>query len=231
MRYLLGTGPKPGTYTLVQSGGYPTLGGMMTWSVNWDAAASCNNSSWQFAQNFQRIFGIVMPVELVAFSAEKDGLNNIVLNWEVQNEYLMDSYTVQHSPDAQEWNDLKILSAKGANHYSFRDTDKEHGVHYYRLKMKELEGTESFSKIVRIQIQEGIACTLYPNPTQGRVYFCKHEEIKHLLVFNTLGQQVSIQGDLQEGTFETDNLSEGIYLFVVQTEAGESFSQRFLVKR
>jgi len=55
--YLLGKGPKPGTYTLVQSGGYPTLRGMMTWSINWDAVNNCSSSSYQYAENFQKIFG------------------------------------------------------------------------------------------------------------------------------------------------------------------------------
>jgi chitinase len=56
MKYLLGTGTKPGTYTLVNTGGYPTLRGMMTWSINWDAVASCNGA-YSYAVNYQNIFG------------------------------------------------------------------------------------------------------------------------------------------------------------------------------
>ncbi len=36
MRYLLGKGPQPGNYKLLQNGGYPDLRGMMTWSINSD---------------------------------------------------------------------------------------------------------------------------------------------------------------------------------------------------
>jgi chitinase len=54
--YLMGTGPKPGTYTLFQPAGYPELRGMMTWSVNWDAVNTCA-SVYQFAENYVRIFG------------------------------------------------------------------------------------------------------------------------------------------------------------------------------
>ena len=56
MKYLMGIGPKPGSYTLVQSGGYPTLRGMMTWSMNWDAVNTCA-STYQFAENFEKIYG------------------------------------------------------------------------------------------------------------------------------------------------------------------------------
>lgn len=55
MQYLLGQGPQPGAYTLVQSGGYPSLRGMMTWSINWDAAGACDGA-YSYAENYERIF-------------------------------------------------------------------------------------------------------------------------------------------------------------------------------
>lgn len=62
MKYLLGTGNKPGSYTLSNSGGYPTLKGMMTWSINWDAVASCNGA-YAYATNYQNIFGTTTSIE------------------------------------------------------------------------------------------------------------------------------------------------------------------------
>ncbi len=56
MRYLLGQGPQPGNYNLVQSGGYPDLAGMMCWSVNWDAEESCGGY-YTYADVFQEVFG------------------------------------------------------------------------------------------------------------------------------------------------------------------------------
>ena len=53
INYLLGKGPKPGSYTLQQAGGYPSLAGMMDWSINWDKV--CSNDT--YAENFQTIFG------------------------------------------------------------------------------------------------------------------------------------------------------------------------------
>jgi chitinase len=54
--YLRGTGTKPGNYVLSNISGYPTLRGMMTWSINWDAISSCGGS-YSYANNYQRIFG------------------------------------------------------------------------------------------------------------------------------------------------------------------------------
>jgi len=60
MNYLMGKTTKPGTYkyTLKQTGGYPNLRGMMTWSVNWDAVATCATVN-EYAKNFETIFGIL----------------------------------------------------------------------------------------------------------------------------------------------------------------------------
>lgn len=56
MNYLLGrSGNYDGFYKLRQKGGYPKLRGMATWSINWDATDSCS-FSYEFAENFQRIF-------------------------------------------------------------------------------------------------------------------------------------------------------------------------------
>ncbi len=60
MAYLRGNGPQQGSYTLAAEGGYPSLRGMMTWSINWDAVNTCA-SDYQFAEQFEHIFDDVIP--------------------------------------------------------------------------------------------------------------------------------------------------------------------------
>ena len=67
--YLMGLGPKPGNYTLVDPNGYLALRGMMTWSINWDKVSTCG-STWEFAVNYARIFGLQLPV----FPPEEKGI-------------------------------------------------------------------------------------------------------------------------------------------------------------
>lgn len=63
--YLMGNGVQPGSYTLAQTGGYPSLRGMMTWSINWDAVNTCNTSAYQYAENFERIFGVPTSASVI----------------------------------------------------------------------------------------------------------------------------------------------------------------------
>ncbi|MBK9273382.1 MAG: hypothetical protein IPM49_02425 [Flavobacteriales bacterium] len=54
--YLRGVGNQPGSYQ--RMGTYPTLRGLMTWSINWDATANCATPD-EYAQAFEDIFGVV----------------------------------------------------------------------------------------------------------------------------------------------------------------------------
>ncbi len=69
INYLRGNGPQPGTYTLINSSGYPALRGMMTWSINWDASSACagNNS---YAANYETIFGSVSAIALSIYTSD-----------------------------------------------------------------------------------------------------------------------------------------------------------------
>ncbi len=54
VNYLRGMGPQPGSYQLVAA--YPTLRGLMTWSINWDAVDDCGGTD-EFAQVYEALFG------------------------------------------------------------------------------------------------------------------------------------------------------------------------------
>ena len=93
LNYLLSVGPNPGTYILNQAGGYPNLGGMMTWSINWDKVTTCNTSSYAYAQNYQQIFGttLLVPETDIINSitlSPNPGRNNIVISGiQIQEQY------------------------------------------------------------------------------------------------------------------------------------------------
>jgi len=61
INYLRGNGLQPGSYILANTNGYPTLRGMMTWSINWDAASNCG-TAYEYVQNFQTIFGTTTKI-------------------------------------------------------------------------------------------------------------------------------------------------------------------------
>jgi hypothetical protein len=66
--YLRGVGPQPGSYQRVAS--YPTLRGLMTWSINWDAVSTCAAAD-EYAQAYEDIFGLSTTIA----EREADGLS------------------------------------------------------------------------------------------------------------------------------------------------------------
>ncbi len=69
--YLRGTGPQPGLYTLSETSGYPNLGGMMTWSINWDKVTTCNITSYEYADNFETVFGAALASASFSFDKKR----------------------------------------------------------------------------------------------------------------------------------------------------------------
>jgi len=65
LRYLTGRGSQIGTYQLRQTGGYPDLGGLMLWSINWEANRACNGY-YQMAEMYERVMNLfgVKEVEI-----------------------------------------------------------------------------------------------------------------------------------------------------------------------
>ncbi|NBB88568.1 MAG: T9SS type A sorting domain-containing protein [Bacteroidetes bacterium] len=55
VRYLRGESPAPESYRLFDPNGYATLGGMMTWSINWDAVSTCGGT-YTYADNYETLF-------------------------------------------------------------------------------------------------------------------------------------------------------------------------------
>jgi chitinase len=65
LRYLTGRGPQVGNYKLRQASGYPDLGGLMLWSINWEANRGCNGY-YQMAEMVERGVKGVSGVEGVS---------------------------------------------------------------------------------------------------------------------------------------------------------------------
>lgn len=101
LNYLLGNGPQPGSYTLIEPAGYPQLGGMMTWSINWDAAESCNGT-YSYANTFSTIFG-----EITAVNADKN------LNLQVYPNPISSGQKLQLSPKPNESSLIQISNTTG----------------------------------------------------------------------------------------------------------------------
>lgn len=110
-----------------------------------------------------------LPVELTSFTAEPVK-ENIELNWKTGAESGTADYTVQHATEVSVWASVGILPAAG-NSRTERDYVLTHeqpgaGEHFYRLRMRDLDGTTTYSEIITVALagRAGASLSVYPNP-------------------------------------------------------------------
>ena len=154
MKYLRGMGPKPGNYTLVNAGGYPNLKGMMTWSVNWDAAPGCNGA-YQFANTFSTIFGNTpLAIQLGDINAQiTNGKTHI--EWSTLTENNTSLFDIQRSKNGLDFYTIgqhasKSINGNSANKimYHFINEDYNYGTTFYRIQQQSFDGENQYSPVV-----------------------------------------------------------------------------------
>jgi chitinase len=135
--YLRGTGPRPGSYILSQSGGYSDLRGMMTWSVNWDAVSTCG-PSYEYAANYQTIFGSTQSITPLSADYIKVYPNPTA------NELFIDGLKTEDGNIQLQFTNVlgetiakRVLSSKELTHYSFNIESLPTGIYELRIQTRE----------------------------------------------------------------------------------------------
>jgi len=138
-----------GTVAMVVNGGTCTINGIsnrgdeiVTYTINLSGAA-CGASC-----------GLVLPIELMDFSAENKGAN-IRLSWMVSSELNLDYYLVEKSIDAINWKPLVKVHPQNSGktdykHYQTEDDSPLSGINYYRLTNFDNDGSNKTHKIVSV---------------------------------------------------------------------------------
>ncbi|MEO9210262.1 MAG: T9SS type A sorting domain-containing protein [Ginsengibacter sp.] len=156
-----------------------------------------------------------------AYTQNKD----IVVEWKVENESNMRSYTVETSSDGNTFTKGGTVAARNvaATSYQWLDVNVGNGYHYYRILSTELDGKTSYSKIVRVLVGNNRASkiTIYPNPIKGGVINLQFENqeagVYQLRLLNTVGQVMMSKtishpgGSSSELLMLNTTIAKGIY--------------------
>ena len=114
--------------------------------------------------------GILLPLTLAGFSAEKAG-NDIQLRWETVSEQNTEVFKIERSRDGVNYSGIGEVAAAGnsasAKSYSYLDKHAVSGTNYYRLKMVDIDQKYTYSKIVAVK-WDGIdnRLILFPSPVK-----------------------------------------------------------------
>jgi hypothetical protein len=172
-------------------------------------------------------FGTVspLPVQLTTFlgKATKTG---VALTWETASERNTDYFEVQRAEGLTTgYSSLGQVKSAGtstqAHTYQFVDAHAT-GLHYYRLRQVDADGTESFSPVATVNAGLLASLTAYPTFATSSVNVTGPAGM-HLAIFNQQGQQVQV-ADItasQRQQLDVSHLPGGVY-FLRDATTGQS---------
>jgi fibronectin-binding autotransporter adhesin len=112
-----------------------------------------------------------LPVMLTEIKAHQEN-QGIAVKWATQQEMNMASYELEKSADGILFSKTATITAKNgsSNNYSWFDAQAFTGNNFYRLKMIDKSGSQTYSKVVKVNISNAAPTVdIYPNPVKGSI--------------------------------------------------------------
>lgn len=187
-----------------------------------------------------------IPVELTSFSAYVDN-GNVILNWGTSTETNNFGFQVERSNDRLIFEQIAFIPGFGttteAKTYSYRDITLTSSENYYRLKQLDLDGSHSYSNIIKVDfIPPGIFVLRqnYPNPfnpnTTIEFSLPENEKNVQLTVYDVMGESIAelVNKSLVAGNYSyhwnASNVATGVYVYELKTEKYKAVKKMLLIK-
>ena len=166
-----------------------------------------------------------LPVQLTAFSAQRQADNGVAVQWNTASEKNSAYFDVQRSLDGREFARVATTPARGTSSqpsaYAMLDRNAPAARLYYRLRQVDTDGTTTFSPVVSLAgwLPEG-KIPVYPNPARGTISFLVPEATPYR-VLSTHGQTL-LRGTAAAGTTTVplDAVASGLYFLELSTSTG-----------
>lgn len=113
-------------------------------------------------------YSCIVPVVLLDFDAKLNG-NTVQVKWNVNKEINFSRYEIQRSIDGRNFYTIGSVAGANQTNYSFTDVNLTNSKNFfYRIRMVDMDGKYSFSKVVVIKLTHHFANALvYPNPANN----------------------------------------------------------------
>lgn len=201
--YIGATNPATSTgFLTTTSAGYTTLASNATFTISggigitYPFGTVTANRSPNITVRFSP--GIILPVEFTDFTATRFN-RSMLLQWSTESEKDNDYFEIERSSNGVDWNRIALTDALGEStsrtEYQETDPDPLPGISYYRLSQYDLDGERSVLKSISVnyELETGKnEILVFPNPvTEKTRIFGDKSELENLVIFNSIGQDVS----------------------------------------
>jgi endonuclease I len=177
----------------------------------------------------------ILPVLLTDFIATNND-KSVKLEWFINGESRFKNYEIERSVDGRAFNKIGEVEGRNLASYNFTDNDlPRNAIVYYRLKMIDIDGRFTNSKIVSIKLNNNLSNALvYPNPTAESLNVKLYEVLQSrstLQVTDVTGR-IIMQKDVNVNEvnikLDVKNLSAGRYFIKIANNT-QIINQSFVV--
>ena len=183
------------------------------------------NDSYNEVSNrvsFQMIGGAPLPTHLLEFTGKAAGDEHL-LSWKMGSEEAVSQYILQHSLDGKSFKNIyeTKVNASLNGKYEFMNPDIAAGQNYYRLNMRENNGHDNYSGMVKIHQNENgeSTVTVYPNPvsSSNRSVVESPYPIDQIDILDTKGQLIYQSKNINNNKFSLlhQDLPPGTYFIKI----------------
>ena len=219
----------------------PAFGGTV-YSTNLDGSNFTIVNSFDFQIEGQQINGLldlngsfVLPVELIAFNAEKK-TNGVLLSWRTAQEQNSDRFEIERSANGNNFNTIGKVKSTGnttsITSYSFSDPIPINGINYYRLKQVDMDEKFTHSKTIPVDCSYTGGVVISPNPVTDKLQLRlpMNSHFTSLRILDVTGKPVFQKAVLSSASqqFDISHLSKGWYVMQL---VGEKEERQVFVKQ
>lgn len=171
-----------------------------------------------------------LPVSLLTFKAMKSEGSAVQLTWATSSEMNSSYFGVERSLDGRQFSEIgRVVAGKASEtprSYSFEDQAAGlSSVCYYRLRMVDLDGSFSYSRLVSVSFDAIRDIVLYPNPSADVLHIQMDGPVEQVVLYDANGRVRKETGS--ETRLNVSGLPAGVYTVVI-TRNGKNHSLRFL---
>ena len=172
-----------------------------------------------------------LPVTLKGFSGQSEGCS-IRLTWSVAEESRFSHYSIEFSENGKDFVKIGTVNPTGANsEYQF-SPEVYSTRSYYRLMLKDLDGSISYSKIIVLNNKCQSPVTFNPNPATEYIQLAGITEVVRADVLNASGVIVKTRKNIKpDDRISVINLPEGIYFIKAQLPDGSVITKKLMIKK
>lgn len=184
---------------------------------------------------------IILPVELLDFSATCVDNKSIEFEWNTASETYNDFFTIQHSIDGEKWKE--VAQIEGAGHATSKNNyqyiDRNHystNINYFRLIQTDFDGTQEILKtisLVNCQTDNKAKILAVPNPNTGRfnIIIDPSSDLESLRLLDVFGRVITkfeIEEVNTSGEIEVN--AKGTYIIQAIYKNGEVVTEKVIVE-